>query len=201
VFLGASITPTCKQPPNISSPLAPRHASSSDIPLAQRLPLPRPIDTSHHHLPPCHIRWDHFPLCSHLRRLLSHLPWLSPRRRYGFGALLYCCCRWDFLFATRGHSIPLGWWPATPDVATSHGSPPSTPVYFCYESNRNGVISVQKKCNVSIYLHIFIIIYLIYFFLLNGCNFLASRVFHVARKILVIRVSTSHSHLGRTRVQ
>jgi hypothetical protein len=32
VFLGASVTPTCKQPPNISSPLAPRHASSSDIP-------------------------------------------------------------------------------------------------------------------------------------------------------------------------
>ena len=32
VFLGLSVTPTCKQPPNISSPLAPRHASSSDIP-------------------------------------------------------------------------------------------------------------------------------------------------------------------------
>jgi hypothetical protein len=32
VFLGVSVTPTCKQPLNISSPLAPRHASSSDIP-------------------------------------------------------------------------------------------------------------------------------------------------------------------------
>ena len=32
VFLGASVTPTCKQPLKISSPLAPRHASSSDIP-------------------------------------------------------------------------------------------------------------------------------------------------------------------------
>jgi hypothetical protein len=32
VFLGASVTPTCKQPPNISSHLAPRHASSSHIP-------------------------------------------------------------------------------------------------------------------------------------------------------------------------
>ena len=76
--------------------------------LSQRVPLPRPLNPSHNHLPSCHLRRVHVSLYSNPRRPIPHLPRFPLRRRYGFGALSYCYCRWNSSLDARGRSIHLG---------------------------------------------------------------------------------------------
>jgi hypothetical protein len=128
VFLGASVTPTCKQPPNISSSLAPRHASSSDIPPRTKVTAA----STYRHVASSSLAMSY-----------------STRPTFPFAATSDASSHasHDFLLDDDMVSVPCSTVVAggtsssppvvtpshssddqpPPDVVTSHGSPPSTP--------------------------------------------------------------------------